>query len=64
MPGAEVLVSKIGDKVILEPLKPKDESFDWKAFWAEIDALGDETLFRDGPPEDSPTRPDPRFAEE
>lgn len=38
LPGKEVRVSKIGDKVILEPLQK--EPFDAKRFWAEIDALG------------------------
>ena len=38
LPGKEVRVSKVGDKVILEPLeKPR---YDPKAFWARIDALG------------------------
>jgi antitoxin VapB len=58
LPGKEVRVSKVGDKVILEPLeKPK---FDPGRFWAAIDALGGEDLFRDGPPEDPPSTPDPR----
>jgi antitoxin VapB len=39
LPGKEALVSKIGDKVILEPVEK--EPFDAKKFWAEIDALGD-----------------------
>jgi antitoxin VapB len=48
----------VGDKVILEPIeKPK---FDAEAFWAKIDALGGEDLFLDGPPEDPPSKPDPR----
>ncbi|MGO8737710.1 antitoxin [Rhodoblastus sp.] len=38
MPGSEVRVSKIGDKVILEPIG--DKLFDAGAFWAGIDALG------------------------
>jgi antitoxin VapB len=38
LPGKEARVSKIGDKVILEPIDEKP--FDAKAFWAEIDALG------------------------
>lgn len=38
MPGSEVRVSKIGDKVILEPIEKK--LFDGEAFWARIDALG------------------------
>jgi antitoxin VapB len=58
LPGKEARVSKVGDKVILEPMEEKP--FDAKAFWAEIDALGGEDLFRDGPPEDPPLLPDPR----
>jgi len=40
LPGTEVRVSKIGDKVILEPMG-QGAPFDAKAFWAKIDALGD-----------------------
>ena len=40
LPGKEARVSKVGDKVILEPMEPiEDKPFDAKAFWAEIDAL-------------------------
>jgi hypothetical protein len=56
----EMRVSKVGDKVIFEPSPAEKPSFDSKAFWANIDALGGEDLFRDGPPEDPPTEPDPR----
>jgi antitoxin VapB len=38
LPGKEARVSKIGDKVILEPLERTP--YDPKKFWAEIDALG------------------------
>jgi antitoxin VapB len=37
LPGKEVRVSKIGDKVILEPLEKPP--FGSKAFWARIDVL-------------------------
>ena len=58
LPGKEARVSKVGDKVILEPMeKPK---FDSAAFWAAIDALGGEDLFRSGPPDDPASKPDPR----
>ncbi len=60
LPGKEVRVSKVGDKVILEPLSAENPPLDWKAFWAEIDALGGENLFRDGPPQDPPVQPDRR----
>ena len=64
LPGKEVRVSKVGDKVILEPIVEK-APFDPKAFWAKIDALGGGDLFCDGPPDDPPTTPDPRkFVEE
>jgi antitoxin VapB len=59
-PGKEVRVSKIGDKVILEPLSAEKPPFDSKAFWANIDALGVGDLFVDGPPDDPPAEPDPR----
>ena len=59
LPGKEVRVSKVGDKVILEPIHDKPP-FDAQAFWAKIDALGGEDLFCDGPPEDPPASPDPR----
>jgi antitoxin VapB len=36
--GSEVAIRKEGDKVILEPVKGVQES--WDEFWAKIDALG------------------------
>ena len=36
--GTEVRISKVGDKVILEPLKKQPPDFE--KFWAELDALG------------------------
>lgn len=36
--GAEVQISKVGDKVILEPLKK--QAINFEKFWAELDALG------------------------
>lgn len=59
LPGKEARVSKIGDKVILEPIE-KPEKFDPEGLWAEIDALGGDDLFVDGPPDDPPSKPDPR----
>lgn len=61
--GKEVLVSRVGDKVILEPVAAKP--FDPDALWAAIDALGGEA-FLDGVTPDDPSVPsDPRgfFAE-
>ena len=45
-PGAEVKVTKIGDKVILEPVEAKP--FDAEAFWGAIDALGDKPFMPEG----------------
>jgi antitoxin VapB len=56
--GSEVLVSKVGDKVILEPLKKPPIDFD--KFWAELDALGARDFLADGIPDDPPAEPDPR----
>ena len=56
--GAEVRVSKVGDKVILEPLNPPP--FDAEKFWASLDAMGAADLSPDGPREDPPSQPDPR----
>ena len=58
LPGKEVRVSKVGDKVILEPIEKPP--FDPKTFWAKIDALGGDELFSEGLPEDQPPAPDPR----
>jgi antitoxin VapB len=56
--GAEVRVSKVGDKVILEPLEKPP--FDVEAWYARLDALGGADFFPDGPPDDPPSQPDPR----
>jgi antitoxin VapB len=42
LPGTEVRVSKMGDKVVLEPMERPP--FDAKKFWAEIDAIGDRSF--------------------
>ena len=56
--GTEVRVSKVGDKVILEPLdKPP---IDLEKFWAELDALGARDYLPDGIPDEPPAKPDPR----
>jgi antitoxin VapB len=44
--GTAVRVSKVGDKVILEPLKKRPIDFD--KFWAELDALGATDFLPDG----------------
>lgn len=61
--GTEVRVSKVGDKVILEPItKP---ALDLDKFWAELDALGARNFLPDGIPDDPALKPDPRsFFEE
>jgi antitoxin VapB len=51
--GTEVTVRREGDRVILEPIKPRKQRTpeEWAAFWAEIDALsGNEFPYRDQPP--------------
>lgn len=54
--GAEVRVSKVGDKVILEPLCK--EPLDVEALWARLDALGARDFLPDGLPDDPPLTPD------
>ena len=56
--GAEVRISKVGDRVILEPLKKPPIDID--KFWAELDALGARDFLPDGIPDDPPLQPDPR----
>jgi antitoxin VapB len=57
--GTEVRVSKVGDKVILEPLAKTEAEI--AAVWAEIDALRNgEDLFPEGGFDDPPAEPDPR----
>ena len=46
--GKEVKVTKIGDKVILEPLR--EGPFDVEAWYARLDALGAQEFLPDGPP--------------
>jgi antitoxin VapB len=55
--GKEVRVTKIGDKVILEPLR--EGPFDVEAWYARLDALGAREFLPDGPPQDPPSAPDP-----
>jgi antitoxin VapB len=56
--GTEVRISKVGDKVILEPLKK--QPIDLDKFWAELDALGARDFLPDDIPDDPPVEPDPR----
>jgi antitoxin VapB len=56
--GSEVQVSKVGDKVILAPMKKQSVDFD--KFWAELDALGAKDFLPDGIPQDPPLEADRR----
>jgi len=56
--GTEVRVSKVGDKVILEPLKK--QPFDVDAWFARLDELGGRDFLPDGIPDEAPGEPDPR----
>jgi antitoxin VapB len=56
--GTEVRVSKVGDKVILEPLKK--QPIDFESFWAELDAMGAADFLPDGIPDEPPATPDAR----
>ncbi len=50
--GTEVRVSKMGNKVILEPLKK--QPFDAEAWFARLDELGGRDFLPDGIPDDPP----------
>lgn len=56
MPGTEVRVSKVGDKVILEPIEVS--AFDVDAWRARLNGMGAEDFLPAGLPEDSPLAPD------
>jgi antitoxin VapB len=56
LPGTEVRVSKVGDKVILEPLEKT--SFDVEAWRAELVAAGAREFLTEGLPEDEPAARD------
>jgi antitoxin VapB len=58
LPGTEVRVSRLGDKVVLEPIdKPP---FDVKAWLARIDAIGDDSFPE--MPQEEPEKPDPSIS--
>jgi antitoxin VapB len=58
--GKEVRVSKVGNKVILEPLVRTRK--DIEAVFAEIDRiLANDVFIPQGEPDDPPSRPDPRY---
>ena len=56
LPGKEVRVTKVGDKVILEPLEKAP--FDIEAWRAELAAAGARTFLPEGLPEGEPTTRD------
>jgi len=57
--GKEVRIRKVGDKVILEPLKKK-RPINVKAWFARLDKLGARDFLPDGIPDDPPVEPDMR----
>ncbi len=56
LPGKEVRVTKVGDKVILEPLEKPP--FNIEAWRAELVAAGARTFLPEGLPEDEPAARD------
>ena len=58
--GSEVRVSKIGDKVILEPIKKRLSELDIEVWFAQLDALGARDFLPEGIPDEMPAEPDPR----
>jgi antitoxin VapB len=56
--GTEVRVSKVGEKVILEPLK--EHPFDAEAWFARLDELGGRDFLPEDIPDEAPAEPDPR----
>jgi antitoxin VapB len=56
LPGKEVRVSRVGDKVILEPLEKT--SFDVEAWRAELVAAGAREFLLEGSPGDEPSTRD------
>lgn len=55
LPGTQVRVTKVGDKVILEPMERP--GFDVVAWRARLDALGALEFLADGLPDDAPPQP-------
>ena len=53
--GTEVRVSRVGDKVILEPI---EAPFDVDGLWAKLDAMGAREFLPDGLPDDPPVEPE------
>jgi len=55
LPGKEARVSRIGNKVVLEPV---EEKFNVDAWRAKLDAMGAADFLPEGAPEDPPSEPD------
>jgi antitoxin VapB len=55
LPGKEARVSRIGNKVVLEPIEKK---IDVDAFFVRLDELGARDFLVEGPPDDRPSEPD------
>ena len=51
MPGSEVRISRDGDRIVLEPLRPP---FDVEAWRADLRALGAADFLPEGRPEQPP----------
>lgn len=56
LPGTQVRVSKVGHRVILEPME--ELGFDIEAWRARLDALGARDFLPDGLPEDAALKSD------
>lgn len=54
--GTEVRVSRVGKKVILEPMEAPP--FDYVAWRAKLDALGARDFLPEGLPDDPPVEPE------
>lgn len=56
LPGTEVRVSRVGHKIVLEPLGAPP--FDVDGWWAKLDALGAADFLTEPMPGDEPVEPD------
>jgi antitoxin VapB len=54
--GKEVRVSRVGDKVILEPMETP--RIDVDALWAKLDAMGARDFLIEGAPDEAPVEPE------
>lgn len=58
LPGTEVGVSKVGDAIMLEPIRRSRSPADQADFWASIDALVDRDFMAKG--REQPAMPEDR----